>query len=63
MASHDEAAIPAASIHDGEALNRGRHADTRPASSSPSLFLFLVVGFTLWRGNPGEPGKSRRSAF
>ncbi|MEN5043468.1 MULTISPECIES: hypothetical protein [Pseudomonas] len=47
MASHDEAAIPAASIHDGEALNRGRHADTRPASSSPSLFLFLVVGFTL----------------
>ncbi|WP_367373571.1 hypothetical protein [Pseudomonas lini] len=55
MASHDEAAIPATSLYDGEAMDRVGICPPSSIVFMPVYVLVLVVSFAEFQNNLAEP--------
>ncbi|WP_033865088.1 hypothetical protein [Pseudomonas sp. QTF5] len=55
MASHDEAAIPATPLYDGEATDRDGVSPSSSIVFVPVYILVLVVSFAQLQNNPAEP--------
>jgi len=55
MASHDETAVPAASLYDGKAGERVGVCRLSSIVFLPVYILVLVVSFAVFQNNPAEP--------
>jgi len=56
MASHDETAIPAASLYDGEAADRPGIYRSSSIIFLPVYVLVLMARFARFENNPADPG-------